>query len=200
MTPLFLAVSMLAAAQAAEPVTLSLAPSGNEVRFVVREQLVGVELPNDAIGATSTITGGLVIDAKGMVDRARSIFTVDLTTLKSDRDRRDNFIKRRTIVTDSFPNAVLAVTEVKGLPAKLPVSGNFTFTLIGDFTIRGVTKPTTWEVAATAAGGAFTGKATTHITFGDFNMTRPRVPVVLSVVDDIKLEYDFHFIRAAAKP
>ena len=45
------------------------------------------------------------------------------------------------------------------------------------------------------AGNHVSGKATTHLTFGDFNMSQPRVPVVASVVDDIKLEYDFHLIR-----
>ena len=189
-----------AKAPAAVPTKFVLAPTGNEVRFVVREQLAGAELPNDAIGATAAITGGIVLDAKGKVDSTASRISVDLTTLKSDRDRRDNFIKRRTIVTDSFPTAELVITEVQGLPAKLPSSGALTLTLIGRLTVHGVTKPSTWQVAANVNGDAITGKATTRIKFGEFGMTQPRVAVVLSVVDDIKLEYDFNFVKEVGTP
>lgn len=174
---------------------LSVAPQGNEARFVVREQLVRAELPNDAVGATTAITGGITLDRRGGVDSTTSRIVVDLTSLKSDRDMRDRFIKRRTIVTDSFPTAVLVVTGIKGLPATLPTSGAMTLVLTGHLTIHGVTRPSTWNVTAQADGGAITGKAVTRIQFGDFGMAQPRVAVVLSVVDDIKLEYDFSFVR-----
>ena len=85
------------------PIRLSLAAQGNEARFMVREQLAGAELPNDAVGMTSAITGGITLDSRGMVDSSASRISVDLTTLTSDRSRRDNFIKRPTLVTDSFP-------------------------------------------------------------------------------------------------
>lgn len=182
----------------AVPIRLALAPTGNEARFIVREQLVGVELPNDAIGATGAITGGIVLDGKGGVDSAASRITVDLRTLKSDRDRRDNFIKRRTIVTDSFPNAEFVVTSAPGLPGRLPASGTFAFTLQGTMTVHGVSRATTWEVTATAGNGEYTGKASTRFKFADFGMAQPRVPVVLSVVDDIRLEFDFHFVAEPA--
>ena len=179
------------------PVRLALAPEGNEARFIVREQLAGFELPNDAVGKTTAITGQILLDGAGKVDSSGSRIVVDLVTLKSDRDRRDGFIKRRTLEVDSFPTATLVVTELRGLPAVLPTTGPLALTLVGNLTVHGVTRPTTWTVTATANGGAFTGKASTHIKFGDFNMTQPRVPIVLSVVDDILLEYDFHFVRQA---
>ena len=186
-----------AGAQAARPapLRLSLAAQGNEARFVVREQLAGAELPNDAVGVTSAITGGITLDARGLVDSSESRISVDLTTLTSDRPRRDNFIKRRTIVTDSFPAAELVVTGIKGLPPTLPASGTMTLVLTGTLTIHGVTRPTTWDVTARTEGESIIGKAVTRIKFGDFGMIQPRVAIVLSVVDDIRLEYDFHFVR-----
>lgn len=178
-----------------KPIVLVVAPTGNEARYVVREQLARVELPNDAIGATSAITGQIVLDGKGGVDSTASRITIDLTTLKSDRDNRDRFIKRNTLVVDSFPKAELVVTEIRGLPATLPASGPLAFTLVGSMTMHGTTTVTTWDVTATANGSEFTGKATTHVKFGDFNMTQPRVMMVLSIVDDLKLEYDFTLLR-----
>lgn len=205
MTRLVLVGAVLPAALAAQgrqagPVRFSVAASGNEARYVVREQLVGFELPNDAIGATSAITGGIVLSGRGGVDTAASRITIDLSTLKSDKDRRDGFIKRRTLVTDSFPHAVLQVTGITGLPAVLPTSGTVNLTVSGNLTVHGVTKPTTWTVAATVNGTAWTGKAHTNVKFGDFGMTQPRVPVVLSVVDDIRLEWDFTLVREPSGP
>jgi polyisoprenoid-binding protein YceI len=69
--------------------------------------------------------------------------------------------------------------------------------LTGNLTIHGVTRPTTWDVTARVEGESILGKAVTRIRFGDFGMTQPRVAIVLSVVDDILLEYDFHFVREA---
>ena len=180
------------------PVRLSLAAQGNEARFIVREQLAGAELPNEAVGVTSAITGGITLDPRGRVDSSASRISVDLTTLTSDRSRRDNFIKRRTIVTDSFPTAELVVTGIRGLPATLPAEGTMALVLTGNLTIHGVTRPSSWDVTARVEGESILGKAVTRIRFGDFGMTQPRVAVVLSVVDDIRLEYDFHFVREAS--
>jgi hypothetical protein len=36
-------------------------------------------------------------------------------------------------------------------------------------------------------------------TFKDFSLEQPRVPVVLSVADTIKLEYDFRFVSESEK-
>lgn len=186
---------------APHPIKLALAPEGNQARFVVREQLARVELPSDAIGSTKAITGQIVLDGKGGADSVASRITVDLTTLTSDRANRDRWIKRNTLVTDSFPQTTLVVTGFQGLPATLPTSGTFTFMLLGSMTVHGVTAPTTWEVTATANGDDWTGTATTHVKFGTFNMVQPRVMMVLSIVDDLKLEYGFHFVREApAKP
>jgi len=39
-----------------------------------------------------------------------------------------------------------------------------------------------------------TGTATTAFPFSEFGLTQPRVPVVLSVADTIKLEYAFSLV------
>jgi polyisoprenoid-binding protein YceI len=71
--------------------------------------------------------------------------------------------------------------------------------MVGDLTVRDVTRPTTWQVSARRQGNDIVGTATTQFTFKDFNMDQPRVPIVLSVADTIKLEYDFHFAPAAVE-
>jgi polyisoprenoid-binding protein YceI len=171
---------------------------GNEARYRVREQLAGIDFPSDAVGKTSRVEGSILIGADGKLVRDSSRFTVDLRTLESDQTRRDGFIKRNTIQTDSFPNAVFVPASAQGLPATLPATGDLAFTLAGDLTVHGVTKPVTWQVKAKRiASGAVTGTATTDFKFGDFGMTIPKVGRVLSVDDKITLEYDFSFVPQA---
>lgn len=176
------------------------APTGNEARYRVREQLVGVELPNDAIGFAHEITGTVVVDSHGTVVRDSSKIIVTLTNLKSDKDRRDGYVKRRTLETDKFPTVELVPTALRGIMAKPTGAAPVAFELLGDLTVHGVSHPTTWKVTARADGADVVGSATTAFTFKDFSLDQPSVPVVLSVNDTIKLEYDFRFVPAGAKP
>jgi hypothetical protein len=57
-----------------------------------------------------------------------------------------------------------------------------------------------WKVTARADGSdAVAGTATTAFTFTEAGLEQPKVPVVLSVNDTIKLEYDFRFVRDTTK-
>jgi polyisoprenoid-binding protein YceI len=184
-----------AMASPAPPVHFVLASTGNEARFVVREQLMIFETPNDAIGATTAIAGSITMTPTGKVDPAGSRITIIMDSLKSDKENRDSWIKSHTLRTDSFPITSIVVREIQGLPAKLPTSGTLSVKLLGDLTIHGVTRPWTWDVALKVNGNDYSGTATTHIKFGDFGMEQPRLMIVMSVVDDIKLQYDFHFVK-----
>lgn len=176
-------------------VRFTIAGEGNEARYRVREQLAGVSFPNDAVGTTSGITGVIVVDQAGRIQAAESRITVDVTTLKSDRDRRDGYVRTRTLETATHPTVVLAPTELRGTTWPLPTSGTVTFQLVGNLTVRGVTRPTTWDVTLTVAGDVLTGSASTSFAFEEFTLTKPRVAVVLSVDDTIKLEYDLRLVR-----
>ena len=170
-------------------------PFSSEARYVVREQLAGVEFPNDAIGVTSALEGQLVVDGSGAVVWEESGFVVDITTLESDKERRDGYIQRRTLESDQYPTVTLALTGAEGLPKVLPESGEITFTLLGDLTVHGTTMPTRWDVAAETREDAIVGAASTSFSFGYFGLQRPRVAVVLSVDDEIRLELDFTLVR-----
>jgi len=179
---------------ATDGLQLVVAPDGNEVRYRVREQLVGLDLPNDAIGATSDVTGSIAFDAKGNLVPASSRFVVKVATLESDKDRRDGYVRGRILEASEYPTVTLAPTSIKGLALPLPTSGSASFQVVGDLTVHGVTKPTTWQVEAAFNRGRVTGTATTTFPFSEFGLTQPRVPVVLSVADTIKLEYTFALV------
>lgn len=188
-------------ADAAAAVRYTVATTGNTARYRVREQLVRRDLPNDAIGETSEISGGVTLDSAGQPVRAQSRIVVRTGSFKSDSDRRDGYVRNRIFVAAEFPTVELVPTAIRGLdalPAAGSAAGPMTFQVIGDLTIKGVTRPTTWQVTARQDGTRLTGAAKTAFTFDDFGLTRPRVPVVLSVADTIRLEYDFTLERQDA--
>lgn len=176
------------------------APAGNEVRYHVREQLASVSFPTDAVGTTSAVRGVLVLGPDGTIASDSSRFVVDLTGLTSDRERRDQFIRRNTLETARYPTAEFVPATAPGLPTPLPESGRVQFQLRGNLTIHGVTRPATWQVSARFEGGDITGTASTRFTFADVGMTAPRVMIVLSVADSIGLEYDFHLTPDTTAP
>jgi len=178
--------------------TFTIVPESSEARYRVREQLVGLSLPSDAVGTTRKVTGQIVVDASGAILREQSQIVVDLSTLQSDQSRRDRFIKGNTLETDRYPTAVFVPAEAPGFPPAVPTSGEFSFQLVGDLTIRDVTRPVTWDATASFTEQEVKGSATTAITFADFNMTQPRVGPVLSIEDPIRLELDFTFRRGEA--
>jgi polyisoprenoid-binding protein YceI len=170
-------------------------PTGNEARYRVREQLVNLDLPNDAVGVTHEISGMLVVNPNGTVVPDSSRIVVNVAALKSDKDRRDAYIKTHTMETAKFPTVTIVPKSFEGLTAK-PGAAPIDFDMVGDLTVHGVTHPTTWKVTAHSEGGDIVGTATTSFTFKDFSLDQPKVSVLLSVEDTIKLEYDFRLSPA----
>ncbi len=169
-------------------VTYGLVPERSEANYRITEQLANNDLPNDAVGKTSAMSGSITIRADGTIDTATSQFTVDLSTLTSDRDMRDNYVRRNILDTTQYPEAVFVPTAITGLSMPFPESGSVNFQVTGDLTIKDVTHPVTWDVTGEVANGEATGKATTSFTFETFNLPQPSVPIVLSLEDNIILE------------
>jgi len=158
----------------------------------VREQLVGVNLPSDAVLVATGATGTFVLKDDGTFSPDSKI-TFDVTTLASDQRNRDDFVKMDTLQTRQFPTATFVPTKTSGLALPLPASGDFTFKLTGQITIHGKTKEVTFDVTAHRSGNQLTATTTASPTwkFADFGMTAPSVPFrVVSIVDEIRLVVD----------
>jgi polyisoprenoid-binding protein YceI len=164
---------------------------GSAARYIIEEQLARRNLPNDAIGETLEIRGTIHLDVNGKVDPSRSKITVNLQSLRSDRDRRDRFLRDNGLESNKFPTAEVAVRGLPELPWPLPGSGGATFQMVSDLTVHGETRPVTWDVKAVFGPEKISGKARTTVTFDQFNMKKPSLAFILSVNDEIDLELDF---------
>ncbi len=163
---------------------------GSVARYSVTEQLASLSSPIDAVGETGDVEGAIVFESDGGIDPSRSVITVALAGLTSDESRRDRYVSNRVFDTSQYPNAELAITGVDGLDWPFPDSGETTFRLHGDMTVRDATSPTTWDVEAQSAGGVVTGQAKTVVTFDQFDLSKPSLAFIISVEDEIRLELD----------
>ena len=172
--------------------TYNVAPIGNEARYRVFEELASIG-HNEVIGKTRDVKGRIVVDANGAIIKDSSKITVNTQTLQTDSKRRDNTLKTQTLETEKFPEVTLVPVSFDGLTAEIPAGQEKNFTLIGDLTVRNVTKSTKWDVVARRQGNDIVGTAKTVFTLQDFSITKPKALMVLTVADTVHLEYDFHF-------
>jgi polyisoprenoid-binding protein YceI len=198
----------VSAAKVEAQVTLELT-AGTRARYLVSERLVGVNLNNPASGLTEAVTGAIVIKADGTIDATKSKITVDMRTFKSDQAIRDMYIQGAVLDTKQYPMLEFVPSRAEGLPNPLPsgtpyeVNPKITipsavgFKLIGNMTFHGVTKEATWTVVTTLLPDAAAGTANTTVTFATFGLTKPAIPVLASVEDNIRLEIEFRAKRTA---
>jgi polyisoprenoid-binding protein YceI len=185
------------APDATKPQVLTLA-SGTTARYRVREQLAGISFPSDAVGTTTAVTGGVIVNPDGSF--APSKISVDLRTLATDQSMRDGFVRDNVLETSKYPTLEVIPKRAIGMPTPLPsgMQAQAGFQLVTDMTVHGVTKEVTWNVVATFGDDAISGRATTTTDFATFNMTKPSLARLLSVDDKINLEIEFRTRRAAS--
>lgn len=164
----------------------------------VREQLVGVNLPSDAVLVATGATGTFAVMDDGTFSPDSKI-GFDMSTLASDSRQRDDFVKSDTLQTRQFPKAEFVPMKTTGLTLPMPTSGEFTFKLTGHMTIKGKTKEVTFDAQAKRSGNELTATATAAPAwkFADFGMTAPAVPFrVVSIVDELRVIVDLLATRA----
>ena len=164
-----------------------------KARYLVREQLARLDFPNDAIGETNDIFGNIVLNEEGEIISESSTIIVDMSTLKSDKPRRDNYLRNNALETSKYPEAKFIIEEIQGM--KWPIGkniGSVDLELIGKMTVHGVSKPLTWLVEGNVIDGTiFEGTAKTEFKFSYFDIDIPRLAFIISVEDRIRLEFDF---------
>lgn len=153
----------------------------SEVGFTVDETLDSGDAT--AIASTKAVAGTILVDGDG-TPLACSRIDVDLRTLVSDQPRRDDQMLKALDITN-FPVATFIVTEIQGEP--LVEGKEVELTLVGNLTVHGVEKQVSWDATVTLVDGQIQGSATTRITFGDFDITKPEMGPVVNIADNIEI-------------
>jgi polyisoprenoid-binding protein YceI len=167
-------------------------PSGSFVGYRVQEQLASIG-GNTAVGRTSSVTGSLTLEGTAITSVE---MTADLTTLKSDDNRRDGQLARQGIQTSQFPTATFTLSQPIGL-GTMPAEGQtVSATATGDLTLHGTTRSVQIPVQAQLSGGVVTVVGSIDIVFADYGIEPPSSFAVLSIDDHGIMEFQLVFRHA----
>ncbi len=170
-------------------IRLAVVPDRSRATIRVREQVANEPAPGEVSLTTTAFAGSLVLLADGTFAPGSTI-AVTLDSLKSDSDLRDEWIKINTLQTRVYPYAEFTAARVDGVPLPLPASGEWNAKIAGTMKIYGTEWPLVWDLKITRSAAQTRASGTTAFRFGDYGMVVPANRLVLSVVDDLRLEID----------
>ena len=166
----------------------------NVIKFISKAPLETIE------GKTGQIDGSVEVDLSDVATAAGQ-FQVDLTTIKTGIEMRDQHMREGYLHTDSFPKAVFKLAKVTKASQKPLADGQpVEIEAQGELTIHGVTKSVNVsgtvtymkESEATQArlpGDLLHIDVGTPILLSDFKVERPQF-VILKVNDKVDLRVD----------
>jgi polyisoprenoid-binding protein YceI len=167
------------------------------VGYRVREKLASLSAESDAVGRTNSITGSATIASSGgSVSVTAAEFSVDMTSLASDRQMRDNRLRSDGIQTDSFPTSTFKLSTPVAIAADALAGGQVDVTLHGDLTLHGVTKTVDIPAKAQINGSLIQVLGTLAFPFSDYGINAPNIGGFVSVQDQGTLEFQVNLAKA----
>lgn len=161
--------------------------------YRVEEELGGIGA-NTAVGRTPDVSGS--IEVEGTAITVVSV-EVDMTTLTSDDDRRDNSIRTRGLETATFATATFVLTEPIEIGETPEVGDVVEADAVGDLTLHGVTRPVTVPIEARWTGEVIEVVASFDVALADYDIDPPTGFLVLSIADTGTIELNLIFAKAA---
>ncbi|MBV9230418.1 MAG: YceI family protein [Chloroflexi bacterium] len=162
-----------------------------QASYQVQEKFLNRPLPNTAIGKTNSVQGNFLLSTKGNPTITSMKVTVDLRTLTSDEDRRDNSIRGRWLQSDTYPYATFVSTNAQVLSGSYSSGQTITFKLTGNMTIHGVTHQETFNVSGKLVGDTITGTATSLVYMKNYGFDPPNIFGMLTVTDGVTVTLNF---------
>ena len=153
---------------------------GSEATFTVEEQLTSLDLPNDAVMRTSSLSGTVAFDG------SESLVIIELQTLSSDSQYRDGYVRNRMFST--HPVAKVTVPSALPLPDGFADGNEATTQVDTTLSLLGGEFPLTFEIEARDDGETVfvLGRAT--FTWDQFGITKPTARSVVWLKDDVRVE------------
>jgi polyisoprenoid-binding protein YceI len=142
--------------------------SGSQAGYRVQEVLFGQD--NTAVGRTGDITGTVSIAHSAVTAGS---FTVNLSTVTSDRSQRDGQFRGRIMNVARYPNATFVLSQPITLPAGAESGKTVSVQATGQLTLHGTTRQVAVSMQARLSGGAMQVSGSIPITFADWNITNP---------------------------
>lgn len=162
----------------------------SEARFLIDEVLNGAD--KKVIGVTNAVAAQIVVDPANPANVQVGQVQVNARTLVTDSGSRNRAIQNLILQTGAFEFVTFTPAQFVGLPASAAVGDTFSFQMIGDLTVRDITRQVTFDVTVTVESlERISGLAVTAINRGDFDLQIPSVPQVAFVEETFELELEF---------
>src|SRR5215207_10179596 len=146
-----------------------------------------------SIGATTAV--GRTPDVSGTMTVTETEVTavdieVDMTTLQSDQDRRDNAIRSR-----GLENGTFTLTEPLAIPEDIDSGAEVQSVATGELTLHGVTNEVTVDLEARLVGDQAVVVGSSPVALTDYGIEPPTGAAVLSVDNEGEFEFQVFFSR-----
>jgi polyisoprenoid-binding protein YceI len=161
------------------------------VQYRVKEQFVGA-VESDATGRTDDVTATMTINGTTI---AGVNVSADLSTLTSDKDRRDRAIHGSGLQSDQFPTATFVLTQPITLPQAPQKGVKVTTDATGDLTLHGITKLVTIPLEGRWDGQTVQVVGELPIRFVDYGITPPNIGGFVTVAGEGKMELQLFFAK-----
>lgn len=156
--------------------TFQIVPAQTTASYSVYEDLIIENKPhNDAIGTTHSVQGSFKIKTGSSPLVTAMKITVDLRTLQTDSQRRDNYVRQNYLESDTYPYATFVSVSTQGLPTSYSDGQTVHYQLIGNLTLHGKTNKEVFDVQGKVADNTITGTATSTIYMTDFGIQPPNL-------------------------
>lgn len=144
-----------------------------------------------AVGVTSEVRGEVYANLTNPPESSIGVIEVDISQFRSDSSRRDGVIRNQWLESARFPIARFEPLRIEGLPEDYSEATPYAFRVIGNLTVKDVTREVAFDITAQLDGETLTGKATTTILMSDFGVGPISILGVLNTEDEVKLTFDF---------
>ena len=173
-----------------DPVVFDIVPEESEARFLIDEEMFGN--PRTVIGRTDQIAGQILINFDNPAASELGTVRVNLRTIVTDSEMRNRAIRGQILQSNDFEFAEFVPSSIEGLPESITLNNSYTFNVIGNLTVRDVTKPATFEARVTPISeDRLHGFASTTVQRTDFGLTIPNAPGIANVGEEVTLELEF---------
>ncbi|MGQ9767304.1 MAG: YceI family protein [Anaerolineae bacterium] len=172
--------------------TFSIVPDETTLTYTVTQVLLGEAGRQEVVrGKTRQVSGQFTLNYDDPANSSFGMITANLNTLQSGDKERDAALRENWLEFARFPLAYFMITDVVEFPDDFRPAEPVNFQLLGDLTLKGVSRPAVWDTTAALYLDRLKGTATTFLRLSDYDLPVPGVPGVIEVTDGITVTLEF---------
>jgi polyisoprenoid-binding protein YceI len=159
-------------------------------KITIHPQAQG-NVPQTVTATTDQLTGAIRMRAGDLAQATLDPISVDLTHLTTGDAQFNRVLHEQILQTDRFPKATFVPTKIEGMPDSYETGKTISLTIIGDLTIRDITRPVSVLAQVQKSGGRITGTASGTILWSDFGFAPIDIAGLFTADDIISFNLEF---------